>query len=183
MMRCIITRFSLSVLIAGCASTPPTVVLPNGATGYLIDFCRSVEACEDRAQAICGSQDYLVHDQTEQRRTESLAASPDGHASRDGTWSTAGVHLLHDGNEIGRESRSESWWSLVAECNPKERPTDTPPDGSYAQALAEFIAGREKNKQIYMQAVCAVRDPELRRDELLLAKKEYEDQDLSCDDG
>jgi hypothetical protein len=167
------TRRLLPIFVlvaAACGSVPQTVTLPNGATGYMIDSCPSVERCENRAREICGGRKHFVHERNEHRIT---ARYPSGNVSPDGSWGSAGSVVVHDGNDLGKDPKAQSWVSLVVECDPKEIPKPSPDDGGYAQALAEYIVARERNKREYMDAVCKLKDAVMRRQELNIAREQY----------
>lgn len=172
--RAISGMLPVLALVAACSSTQ-TVTLPNGATGYPI-ACRKVEACEARSREICGAN-YRVHERFE-HRIEEEKQEP---LSRTSTAKELGEVTM--GSRLRDPSEHiDPWWSVVVECNPQDEvPSESPADGSYAQALARHLAALKENKDRHMEAVCKLHDPEMRREELLIAKEEFRDQNLSCD--
>lgn len=150
----------LTIGLAACSSLQ-TVDLPNGGTGYQI-VCERLNVCEQHAQQICGTN-YHVHEKVEHRPIEEKGES----LSRSGASQLGGVTMA---TKMKQDMRP--WWEIVVECNPD--PAAAPlDDGSYARALAKNKAAAEENKRQYMAAVCALRDPELRRTELEIARKQY----------
>lgn len=155
----------VALLAAGCESIPETITLPNGATAYSI-ACLTLEDCEQRARQICKRLDYFVHEKTEHVPTESktdLSMANPG---------ATGLGDVQRGSKM-RDDDNRPWWSIVVACSP-------PPDQVSSKIeIKENIAEFEKSKTAYIEAVCELRDPELRRKEMEIARQDY--GDVQCD--
>lgn len=153
--------------LIACSSTPETVMLENGATGYRIPYCADVGACELRAQQLCVGKPYFVH---ERWKYGGVAVESNERGVREvgGDWDG-----VRGGSELRRDSQSmrRPWYALVIECDPATPGAD--PD--YAKALAEHLALDAKRRRDYIAAVCKLRDPDTRREEMEIARQRYGD--------
>ena len=158
----------LVALLAGCNSAPETITLENGATAYPIN-CFELEQCTQSARQICKRSDYFVHERTQH--------VPKREKDRHDDW--AGAASVGDvrgtkKNFNDRDDELRPWWSMVVEC--------TPPSDEFSSSIQikDNIARNIKVKSQYIAAVCELRDPELRRIEMQIARRDY--GDFSCEE-
>lgn len=155
-------RYALVALLAGCSSAPETITLSNGATAYQIR-CWRLEQCEQYAAQICKRLDYFVHEKIEYRPT---VAAPE----RPQEWvGASSVSDVKSGSAPLSDNDKNPYWRLVVGCSP-------PPDQIHSRI--EIKGNRvefERSKTAFIAAVCALRDPELRRKEILIARQDYGD--------
>lgn len=143
--------------------------------------CDETKICEQRAEQICHTKKYRVTKRTEnrvdenakgRREIENTGASDIGGAISAGATSGLNVHNLPR-------------WLYEVDC----KPITPTPTGKYTETVrtvypeltAEQLAEREKNKAGYMREVCELTNPDLRREELEIARQQYGD-DVSCTD-
>jgi hypothetical protein len=155
----------IAVLIAACGA-PETIKLPNGATAYPL-ACLRLEQCEERARQICKRLDYFVHEKTEYRPTEVYKKPHE--------WTGASsIGDVGAGSKMQSDAEKQPYWRLVVECKP-------PADEIHSRlVIKENTAEVEKGKREYMEAVCELRDPDNRREQLEIARQRY--GDVSCDE-
>jgi hypothetical protein len=170
-MRCIIPLIAL--LASGCRSAPPTITLPDGSIAYPIK-CRVLTDCEQDAQRICKRIDYFVHTTTEHRPTLVDGQPEDWKA---GASSVGEVQTAVSKRQIDDSLENRPWWTLVVQCTPPQSEGKSSIDTGADEI--EIAAENARRRAAYLEAVCAVRDPELRRSELLIARELH--ADFSCE--
>lgn len=161
--------FLVFALLAGCSSTPETITLENGATAYPL-VCERLDECEQRARQICQRLDYFVYQKTQHLPVEQT----DRPLSKRTTASTLGDAVTTGSTKMEDDAKKRPWWMLVVECDP-------PPDQIQSRVqINENRVKFERNRAEYIAAVCELRDPELRRIEMQIGRRDY--GDFSCEE-
>lgn len=156
-------------LIAACSSTS---TLQNGQIGGKIPIqCGRETDCELRAQRTCGGTDYHVHSRHKIGEVQETSAPASKRATQDqlgGAINTAAAGGIH---------KKKARWVFVVECFPIAL-VQTVVNTSEPDAASLHVA-EELSKAIYMEAVCELVNPELRAEQLEIARQAY--GDVSCD--
>jgi hypothetical protein len=139
-----------------------------------------MDICELSAEKKCGHKNYLVIER--HVPPPKGTADPKKNSTAHDIAGAMGQSQVSGRNDGTIGDRDDAF-SIVVECDPPPStttagatttyPTATPPKPS-----AEDLAARERNKASYMKEVCELVNPDLRRDELRIARQLF--GDVSC---
>lgn len=167
-------RIMLTAIVAA------TFVSACSSTSTLVYDCQKEDECERQAEQRCKTKNFRVSERAKYEEAKQRPLS-----DRTGASDISGA--LGQGTGGSRRYATDDietrpQWRYTVECNPKTPASKWVESTTtiYPELSAEQLAKREEYKKMYMHEVCELMDPDLRREELEMARREF--GDVSCPD-
>lgn len=167
--RIMLTAIVAAAFVSGCSSTSTLITYD----------CQKEDECEREAERMCKTKNFRV---SERAKYEEANQPPLWERTSASDITGALGQGMGGSKRYATDDDKRPRWRYTVECNPRTPdPVRTESTTTiYPEMSAEQLAKREKYKKMYMHEVCELTDPDLRREELEMARREF--GDVSCPD-